>query len=207
MLNFGLLAKNIQISGFSLIDFKVENNWEFPSSDWIFFTSKNAVKFFFEKNNVLGRQKIACLGDGTFKVLSKFVNRVDYVGKNVDTHFIGKEFAEIIGDAICFFPISNISKRTIQQYLPQNQVIEEVIYQTLITQQTNIPTTDIVVLTSPSNTINYQNIKGFQSNQIIIAMGPSTAQQIKDLNLNNIVIQPTKPGEIGIVDCLNNLSC
>jgi uroporphyrinogen-III synthase len=205
LLNNGLLAKNIQLSGFSLIDFKVENNWEFPACDWIFFTSKNAVKFFFEKNKVLGHQKIACVGDGTFKVLSKYVHRVDYVGNAVDTHLIGKEFAEIIGNAICFFPISNISKRTIQQYLPQNQVIEAVVYQTLITQQTTIPTTDIVVLTSPSNTINYQQIKGFQSNQILIAMGPSTAQQIKDLNLNNIIIQPTKPGEIGILDCLNNL--
>ena len=205
MLKSGLITKNIQLSGFSLIDFIAENNWEFPVCDWIFFTSKNAVKFFFAKNNVLGHQKIACVGDGTFKVLSKYVHRVDYVGNAVDTHLIGKEFAKIIGKAICFFPISNISKRTIQQYLQKNQVIEAVVYQTLITQLTNIPSTDIVVLTSPSNTINYQQIKGFQSNQILIAMGPSTAQQIKDLNLNNIIIQTTKPGEIGIVDCLNNI--
>lgn len=187
-----------------MIDFVAENNWEFPECDWIFFTSKNAVKFFFAKNKVLGHQKIACVGDGTFKVLSKYVKRVDYVGNAVDTHLIGKEFAKIIGNAICFFPISNISKRTIQKYLPKNQVIEQVVYQTKITTKTNIPSTDIVVLTSPSNTLNYQQIKGFQANQILIAMGPSTAQQIKDLNLKNVVILPTKPSEIGIVDCLNN---
>ena len=132
MLKSGLITKNIQLSGFSLIDFVAENHWEFPECDWIFFTSKNAVKFFFAKNNVLGHQKIACVGDGTFKVLSKYVNHVDYVGNAIDTHLIGKEFAKIIGNAICFFPISNISKRTIQQYLPQNQVIEAVVYQTRI---------------------------------------------------------------------------
>ena len=93
MLKSGLITKNIQLSGFSLIDFAAENNWEFPECDWIFFSSKNAVKFFFAKNNVLGHQKIACVGDGTFKVLSKYVNRVDYVGNAIDTHLIGKEFA------------------------------------------------------------------------------------------------------------------
>lgn len=205
MLLSKLLHSSVSLQGFSLIDIEPIQNWEFPKCDWIFFTSKNAVQYFFKQQAILGNQKIACVGDGTFKVLSKFVKKVDYIGNAVDTILIGKDFAKILGESTCFFPISNISKQTIQKQLPSQQVIEQVVYTTKASMDKPIPTTEVVVLTSPSNAMNYHSCKGFLANQILIAMGLSTAQQLTQFNIKNTIVIPSKPGEIGIVDCLNNL--
>lgn len=172
----------------------------------MFFTSRNSFKYFFSQHKIEDTQKVGCVGSGTYKVLSKFVNEISYVGNSVDTDLVGSEFTKIVGEGTCLFPISNISKRTIQKYFKdQSKVKEVVVYNTYPIEKTEIPFADVLVFTSPSNVKAYCDISKIDSKQIIVAMGPSTGAQLNDLGHSNYFI-PKIPGELGIIDVLNSIS-
>lgn len=198
------LPKNIQLFAQTLIAFKAAELQDIPKTDWIFFGSKNAVRFFFKKQYNLAGKKVACVGEGTFKELVKYHSEINFVGKDVNIEKIGKDFALLVGVGTCLFPISDISRQTIQKYLPPSQVVELIVYHTFPALHSAIPDVDVVVFTSPSNVQNYHNSKGINFPLICVAMGPSTASELRVLGYQNI-IQPIITGELGLLDCLSAL--
>ncbi|MFT6717464.1 MAG: hydroxymethylbilane synthase, partial [Saprospiraceae bacterium] len=79
-----------------MIEFSIGQVQSTPTTDWIFFSSKNAVKYFFELGYTINNRKLACIGKGTAKALRAFTDNIDFIGKNVDINLTSKQFIKII---------------------------------------------------------------------------------------------------------------
>lgn len=176
-----------------------------PSTEWVFFTSKNAVRFFFKSQTLPEGTKVGCAGIGTRKILANFVDEIHFTGDHVDIQKVGSEFADIVGDATCLFPISNISRRTIQAYFEnQNKAIDFIVYNTEGVKEVSEAKEDILVFTSPSNVDQYFSKHGLKPYQKVIAMGSSTGIALQKNGVSKYLL-PQLPGEFGIVDLLHSL--
>ena len=172
-----------------------------PVSDWIFFTSKNSVRFFFQQGLQVGERKVGCVGKGTMKTLAQFVANIDFIGNAVDVQKVGSAFQELVGNGTCVFPVSDISKRTIQRYFRDpSKAIDLVVYATQERTQFDHPKADVLIFTSPSNARAYYNMYPSLGEQVV-AMGPTTAQQLEELKIPNTV-QPKSTGEMGLIDAI-----
>jgi uroporphyrinogen-III synthase len=197
------LPNSIKARGKSLIAFKGKEHPEVPKTDWIFFTSKNAVRFFFKAHSIPKNTRVACAGIGTAKVLAGFVQNIEFIGDQVDIQKIGSAFSELVGNDTCLFPISDISRRTIQHYFknPEN-AIDFIVYATEGID--NVPKADeeILVFTSPSNVDQYFKFHRIDAHQKVIAMGSSTGKALEEKDIREYWI-PQLPGEFGVVDLLH----
>ena len=170
-----LAAKEFLVTGRSLIEMNPVPMKHFPETDWIFFSSKHAVNFFFVQKPVLNKQKFACVGKATADVLRKNGKRASFIGYSTDTRLTGKQFASRVGDGVVLFPQAKGSLRSIQNgFVKKEQVIDLVVYETLKKNEEAIPYSDIVVFTSPSNVEAYFEKNKISPNQKIIAMGEAT---------------------------------
>ncbi len=163
----------------SLIDLKKLTIKELPKSDWLFFSSKHAVEFFFMQNPDIGTAKIGCMGKGTSQALREYGKRADFIGTSTDTKLVGKQFAARVGSGKVVFPIARDSMRTIQwQFAKQDRLIDLPIYATLKVPHTVAESTDVLVFTSPSNVESYLEKNQILPHQKIVAMGDSTEKTL-----------------------------
>ncbi len=152
----------------------------FPTCDWIFFSSKHAVKFFFEQEPVLSKEKFACVGKPTSDELRKYGKRADFIGSSTDTRMIGKQFASLAGSSKVLFPRAKESMRSVQQqFVKPELIVDLVVYETLKRNDISVPTADILVFTSPSNVEGWFEKYTMNKNQKVVAMGDATANALK----------------------------
>lgn len=178
-LNRWLTSLGFTIENKSLIDLKKLTIKELPKSDWLFFSSKHAVEFFFMQKPEIGTTKIGCMGKGTSQALREFGRRADFIGTSTDTKLVGKQFAARVGPGKVVFPIARDSMRTIQwQFAKPQNVIDLPIYATLKVPYEVSAKTDILVFTSPSNAESFLEKNSVQPHQKIIAMGESTEKAL-----------------------------
>ena len=135
--------------------------------------------------------------------MAKFSNKIDFIGNEVDINKTGNAFLKIIGSESCLFPISNISKRTIQKHLNPINVFDCVVYHTKATNTSILPYFDVLIFTSPSNVEQYFKKNSVMENQIYIAMGPTTGIELQKNGIDSYLV-PEKTGEIGLIDVLSN---
>ena len=151
-----------------------------PDCSWIFFSSKHAVKYFFEQFPNVSGQKFACVGKSTSEALRKYGRRADFIGSSNDTKMTGKQFASVAGNSKVLFPQAKGSLKSIQQqFVKHENVIDLVVYETLKKNQGEMPIADIVVFTSPSNVEAWFEKYSFQKDQKSIAMGDATANALR----------------------------
>lgn len=161
-----------------------------PDCDWIFFSSKQAVKFFFRQKPNLNGQKFACVGKATSEELRKFGQRADFIGSSTDTKMTGKQFAAKVGSGKVLFPQAKGSMRSIQQqFVKAEQVIDLVVYETIKKNDGPAPEADMIVFTSPSNVEAWFERFRVESNHKVIAMGDATANALRQFG----VLKLTKP--------------
>jgi uroporphyrinogen-III synthase len=188
-----------------LIEFESTSFKTTPLTEWIFFSSKNAVRSFFELGYSLNKSKLACIGKGTAKELKKHVSQVNFIGDNIDIKVTALQFATELGNSKCLFPISNISNKTIQKALNDpSQANDVIVYNTYAKAVVDIPQVDLLIFTSPSNVRSYFLKHQVHSHQTVIAIGPSTGNE---LILNGVIDHhtPEKQGEIGIIDLIKRI--
>ncbi len=100
------------------------------------------------------------------------------------------------------FPISNISKRTIQkQFSDQSKISDLIVYSTEEQTDFEDPKADVLIFTSPSNVRAYFNKITRQPNQKIIVMGPTTGKQLLDFGIEDF-LTPALTGELGLIDLI-----
>jgi hydroxymethylbilane synthase len=178
-----------------------------PDCDWIFFSSRNCVKYFFAQNPTIpATVKIGSIGGATAEALVKRGITADFTGEGPDTVAIGKTFAaHVLPASKVLFPQSTASYRTVQkQFDDQSQVIDMVVYDTIENEEAEIPDADIVVLTSPSNAILYFRKKKVLPDQVFIPMGNSTADILKEYGISNYVL-PWNTSEMALADAVMSL--
>ncbi|MBL0046906.1 MAG: hydroxymethylbilane synthase [Bacteroidetes bacterium] len=183
----------------ALIDIRFIPIKQVPQTDWIFFSSKNAVKNFFMQKPNLAAVKIGCVGKSTADELRKFGKRADFIGYSTDTKLTGKQFASTVGKKTVLFPQAKESMRSIQQaFTNSGQTTDLSVYETLKKNEELVPDFEIGVFTSPSNVAAFFEKNRLRSDQKIIAMGESTAAALKKNGVRKPVLT-TSFDDLGLV--------
>ncbi|MBN8701954.1 MAG: hydroxymethylbilane synthase [Bacteroidetes bacterium] len=195
-----LSAKGFTVQGRALIDIKKIPLRPTPPTEWIFFSSKNAVKYFFDQKPQLASDvRYAVVGKGTGDELKKYGKRAEFIGYSTDTRLTGKQFAALVGSRKVLFPQAKGSFKTIQkQFTKPGQAIDLIVYESIKRNEEEIPNADILVFTSPSNVEAFFEKHKIKENQKVIAMGDATANALKE---HRVVInkKPATFDDIGLV--------
>ena len=127
----------------------------FMKTDWVFFSSKNAVKHFFEQKPDVEGTKFGAVGKTTAEAIRKYGKRADFIGTSDDTRRTGKKFSALVGSKTVLFPQAKASMKTIQSQLPQKENVKEVVVYETIKKMEDVKwqmaDVAIFVFTSPSN--------------------------------------------------------
>lgn len=193
-----LEALNMEIVGQSLIQFSPTPFRSIPMVDWIFFYSKNGIKYFLESaitNRFLQylteenlSVKWATIGEGTAEALSAYQIKADFIG-NGNPKEVAQIFGKFAENQKVLFPRAKTSKRSIQNLLQQRIIISDlVVYKNEPILDFEIPFCDILVFTSPLNTNTYLKKYPIHPKQKIIAIGKTTENALKDAGLQQIIV-------------------
>jgi len=175
-----LKANGCETHGLALIETTRITAPKIPDVDWIFFSSKHAVRHFMGQTKVKAGTRIAAVGKGTSDELRKFNLRADFIGGSNDTTSTAKQFAALAGRSRVLFPQAKGSLKTVQQQLPAAKVIDLTVYETLSRPADNIPACDVMVFTSPSNVDAFFQVNSVSPKQKIVAMGHATGNALKE---------------------------
>ena len=155
---------------FRPIDFSISAPYEV-----IFFSSKRAVQFFIEKEEIDPGVKIACAGESTRNFLERRGISVAFTAPSAgNIHESSDAFLSWLGDQKVLFPVSDRSLHSYSNPVPdsQKQIVE--IYQT-IHQKGAVEACDVYVFTSPSNVEGFLVESSIPQDAQVIAWGSSTA--------------------------------
>ncbi len=197
-----------EVEGKSLLDFKVLDIFELPKADWIFFSSRKGVEFFFQLvprfngMSSLLMYKIACMGSGTADELSNYGFTPDYVGNDEGIDIVAKEFEAVAKNQSVLFPQATSSKQSVQNKLSDKVHINNwVIYENTEIENLEPLTHEVLAFTSSKNVDAYFSKHKLQDYQRVLAIGTSTAATLKTYGIENVEIA-WQASEMGLVDVL-----
>lgn len=174
--------------------------------DWLFFTSKNAVEYFFNLHPQFPKKvKFGVMGSGSEDMLRKNGHFADYVGESGDTTEVGQEFAQLANGSTVLFPGSESAMRSIQKQLSKDtKVIDLPVYETVLVDEVVASSAEVLVFTSPSNVEAYFTDNLLDAHQKLIAIGKSTGKKLDELGLKYVL--PFSPDEVGLAEAVFGLS-
>jgi hydroxymethylbilane synthase len=202
---------HIKIDARSLIKtvrtLNVVDSYIFKNADWIFFSSKNAVEYFFELNPLLPKKiKFGVMGSGSEDMMRRKGHFVEYTGAGVDASDVAAEFAKIANGSTVLFPAAEGSLRSIQQALSADtKIIDLPIYETILDESAAGSGAEILVFTSPSNVDAYFAGNLLDPDQKIIAIGKSTGKKLAELGVKYTL--PYSPDETGLAEAVFGTIC
>lgn len=176
------------------------DSYIFKQADWIFFSSKNGIEYFFRLNPTLSKEtKFGVVGRGSEDALKQLGKKVSFVGESSDTAEVAEEFAAVANGQTIVFPSAKDSLRTIQQGLSaETKIIDLTIYETILEENVALTYADVLVFTSPSNVDAYFADNLLESGQQVVAIGKSTGKRFEEMGVNYIL--PASPDEIGLAE-------
>ncbi len=188
----------------SLVSFSPVRVKEIPPADWLFFTSKNGVRYFFEQlPQAWDMPKIGAIGKGTATTLRRYGHDPDFTGEGNDMPQIAASLESLVRGKTILFPRAEHSLRTIQQHLENVAVVKDlIVYRNQPIPDPKIPKMAVLIFTSPMNVEHYVKHYPIVPDQQIIAIGRSTAAALP--KQANVTIA-YEPGELAIVDTLGAL--
>jgi len=182
--------------------------------DWIFFSSKNAVSFFFKQIKSLSIKiptsvKWGAIGLATAKELLTYQITADFSG-NGNPEEVGISFSTLVTGKKILFPSAKNSRESIQRFIKNEalEIINLAIYDNQPKSDFEVAISDIYVFTSPLNAIAFSK-KYDLTDKNCIAIGETTAQQLKYLRALSILTSPFTTEESmaqSIIDILGKKS-
>lgn len=192
----------IEIEGRSLIrTFPIVNVLDpfyLKNIDWIFFSSRNAVEYFFKLEPVLSKKvKFGVVGRGSESALRRYGHVADYVGESGDITEVAEGFSALVGGLTVLFPRAQDSLQSIQKQLKEDtRVIDLPIYETVVEENIDQTFADVLIFTSPSNVDAYFADNLLDPDQQVIAIGNSTGRKFDEMGVKYTL--PYSPDEIGL---------
>ncbi len=176
------------------------DSYIFRNVDWIFFSSKNGIEYFFALEPILPKNvKFGVVGRGSEEALKQLGKIVSFVGESIDTTEIAKEFAVIANGQSILFPSAKDSLRTVQLGMSsETTILDLTVYETILEEGVSPSFADVLVFTSPSNVDAYFADNLLDPGQKVVAIGKSTGKKFDEMNLNYIL--PSSPDEIGLAE-------
>jgi len=201
-----LEKNNIEIEGRSLIrTFPIVNVLDpfyLKNIDWIFFSSRNAVEYFFKLKPALSKKmKFGVVGRGSEDALRKYGELADYVGESGDIKEVADDFAALVGGQTVLFPRAQDSLLSIQKSLKEDtKIIDLPIYETVVEEEIDRTSADVLIFTSPSNVDAYFADNLLEPGQQVIAIGNSTGKKFDEMGVTYAL--PYSPDEIGLSEAV-----
>lgn len=185
----------------SLIEFSPLPLGGMPSTDWIFFSSKKGVEYFFEQNPPLPKNtQIAAIGNGTAKLVKKYGYQLDFVGEGTCTMETARQFGAIAQEKSVLFPQAEQSLQTIQNTVGSHLKVHNLpIYRNQPRKDFSIDYCDILIFTSPVNAETYVQYYPIQANQKVVAIGKTTAKALEKLGCKHYTLAPSTD-EVSLAD-------
>ena len=196
------VANDSFVHGQSLIEFK-PLQFDRPEADWIFFYSRNAVKYFFEADNYeLYPYSWATLSQGTADELSKYTLDIDFIG-NGKPHEVAEQFVATLGpsEQTCYIRAQH-SIDSVRTLIENSSDFSVPVYSNNPVQDLPTDDFDILIFTSPMNVNCWFDTYKYRE-QMIIAIGDTTANA---LNIKGVVkvLVAEEPSEKAISEILRN---
>jgi hydroxymethylbilane synthase len=201
-----LEKNNVEIEGRSLIrTFPIVNVLDpfyLKYIDWIFFSSRNGVEYFFKLKPTLPKDvKFGVVGRGSEDALRKFGHLADYVGESGDITEVAEDFALLVKNQKVLFPRAQDSLQSIQKSLSADtKIVDLPIYETVIEENIDQSSADILIFTSPSNVEAYFADNLLDPGQQVIAIGNSTGKKFDEMGVTYAM--PYSPDEIGLAEAV-----
>lgn len=174
------------------------------STDWMFISSKNGVRFLAETFRPDENMQIATVGKATATAVEDAWGRVpDFIGESGNSDRVGAEFAKIIGKETVLFAGAENGSDKIRSALPNDQVREVSVYRTTPKKNETIPETEVVYLTSPSNATAFLNSASLEGKQVI-AIGNTTGDFLAQQGVRGLHIL-SEPTEEAVVELLRRM--
>lgn len=202
-----------------LLSYLLENDWEVHHgslieiqpipfevdhrTDWIFISSSNGARILFEYYLPKPDVKIGVVGAATADAVRSFGLEPSFVGKTGDMHEVGRHFVPVLAHKSVTFYGAEGGSEILRNELPKEQVSFVPIYRTVLKSDIEIPETEFVYLTSPSNAQAYLNNATLEEKHII-AIGNTTASFIKKQGYHDIHI-PSAPTEEHVIGLLKRM--
>lgn len=201
-----LTRLGFDVEGQSLIEFKEIKIRFLPRTEWIFFSSKHAVRYFFSQKPKLEKTvKFGCVGSSTAAELRLHKQRANFIGQSTDIKLVGKQFSSIVGSQSVLFPIARGSMQSIQwQMVKRDSVINLEVYATLHKSREVANDFDVVIFTSPSNVESYFEKNTWQAHQQAIAMGEATGKALEKLKIKKYSM-PKSFDDLGLLQAVLGL--
>ncbi|MBA3971503.1 MAG: hydroxymethylbilane synthase [Bacteroidetes bacterium] len=198
-----LEGNGYKVEGVSFIETKKIAVKDVKHTDWIFFASSNAVDHFFEQNPELKpKTKFGVIGKSTEHTLKKHSRNAAFVGSVADTKAVGKNFAKAVGEETVLFPHAKGGLRTIQQqFEDQSKLVDLAVYETVKKENANMPDSEIIVFTSPSNVQSFFEKGKITSAQKVVAIGKSTEKKLQEYGVENSLL-PASFDEVGLAEAV-----
>jgi uroporphyrinogen-III synthase len=173
--------------------------------DWIFFSSKNAVDYFFQLGPQLPKGvKFGVMGAGSEEMLRLKGYFADFTGSGGDTADVAEEFAKLANGGTILFPCAEDSLRAIQKGLSATtHIIDLPIYETVLEDNVEASGADVLVFTSPSNVEAYFVNNLLDPYQKVIAIGKSTGKKFDEMGVKYTL--PFAPDEVGLAEAVFGL--
>lgn len=196
-----------QVEGHSLIRLSPLPFRAIPAADFIFFTSRNAVRFFFDNApkrpdgnmDILPYTRWAAIGPATAKALSPFVGTVDFTGTGDPATTAAAfriNYGHLKRKTVLFPAARNIRQSLIALLSDDFTCVHLEIYDNRPVTDPPFSAADVLVFTSPMNARAYFSRHTLLQNQRVVAIGRSTEATLTELGLPEIhtAAEPTESG-------------
>lgn len=116
------LCKELQISvrAQSLSDHRPIKITQWPETDWVFFTSKTLLEFYFNANPPYQKVRYACWGAPLAKQLRELGLKAEFIGASESAITLAKQFQLILGKGRVLIPGIKNGPQGIQSILKRN---------------------------------------------------------------------------------------
>jgi hydroxymethylbilane synthase len=182
-----LVAQDFTVHGQALIEMKPVPVRTVPHAEWVFFSSKHAVRYFFALKPDVKGVKFGAVAKATADEIRKFGQRAEFIGSTNDTKLTAKKFAALAGGKKVLFPQAKGSLKTIQLQMPRKEnVIDLIVYETIKRGWelgAGSEEFGIMVFTSPSNVEAFFEKNKVSAGQKVVAMGDATANTLRKFGL------------------------
>ena len=205
LLSRSLFAHGISVSGQQLLTAEALPFVLPADFDRLFFTSRNAVRFFVGGGGDLNAGRCDAIGSGTAEELRKHGADVAFIGDGPDTPTIAAEYTARFATQRVLFPCAETGLRTVQKAMPAENVIDLPVYRMRSVPGAVVPPADVVIVTSPEHANALHALKPLQTFAHRIAMGTSTAQRIHELSGADAIV-PWASNELALVDAVFNIA-
>lgn len=156
---------------------------------WVFFSSSHGADLFLHNYDGPRDFKVGTAGLATAEVVRTHGIEPDYIGHSGDMLEVAHELKYVVGDETVLFAGAEGGSERVKSHLSTQQKILMSVYRTEPEMLAEIPETDYVYLTSPSNATAYLAQRGLGSQ--FIAIGTTTADFLKDNGVEKVLVPKT----------------